>query len=153
MTDPIGYPNISRFRLVDMFTACNTPTLKNSIISSFSQPRSRLRVVIATVAFGMGIDCPNVRQVIHWGPPSDPEMYIQETGRDGQLSFATLYYNRQDIAFSFMEKEIVEYCKNTETCRRQILFCNFEPNKDKSDGCACCDLCAVHCECIHCSFD
>ena len=32
MTDPIGYPNISRFRLVDMFTACNTPTLKNSII-------------------------------------------------------------------------------------------------------------------------
>ncbi len=35
-----------------------------------------LHVVIATVAFGMGIDCPDVREVIHWGVPEDAEMYV-----------------------------------------------------------------------------
>uniref|UniRef100_A0A1X7V9H4 Uncharacterized protein n=1 Tax=Amphimedon queenslandica TaxID=400682 RepID=A0A1X7V9H4_AMPQE len=105
------------------------------------QMESRMGVVIATVAFRLGTDCPNVCKETGWA------------GQDGQLSFATLCYNGQDISFAFMEKEIVEYCKNTETCRQQLLFCNFEANKDEPDGCACCDLCALHCECIHCSFD
>ena len=155
ITDPVGHPNIARFRLIDKFTASNTPALKNAIVASFSKPQSRLRVVIATVAFGMGIDCPNVRQVIHWGPPSDLEMYIQETGRagrDGQLSFASLYYNRRDISFSFMEPEVVAYCNNAQMCRREILFSNFEHNEDKPMGCSCCDLCAIHCSCIKCQF-
>ena len=49
-----------------------------------------LRVVIATVAFGMGIDCPDVREVIHWGVPEDAEMYVQENGRGGGLCHAIL---------------------------------------------------------------
>ena len=53
-----------------------------------------LRVVIATIAFGMGLDCPNVRRIIHWGPSNDVEAYIQETGRagrDGESAEALLY--------------------------------------------------------------
>ena len=56
---------------------------------------SCLRVVIATVAFGMGLDSPNIRRIIHWGAPADTESYIQETGRagrDGEQSLAKLYY-------------------------------------------------------------
>ncbi len=49
-----------------------------------------LHVVIATVAFGMGIDCPDVREVIHWGVPEDAEMYVQESGRGGGLCHAIL---------------------------------------------------------------
>jgi len=49
----------------------------------FSKP-SHLRVVIATVAFGMGIDCKNVHQIVHIGAPEDVESYIQATGRAGQ---------------------------------------------------------------------
>ena len=49
----------------------------------FSIPHSTLRVVVATIAFGMGIDCPNVRRVIHWGPSTDVELYLQETGHAG----------------------------------------------------------------------
>ena len=50
-------------------------------------------MVIATIAFGMGIDCPDVRQIAHVGMPDDTESYIQETGRarrDGNLGLATL---------------------------------------------------------------
>ncbi len=39
---------------------------------------------MATVAFGMGLDCPNVRRIIHWGPSTDVEQYVQETGRAGR---------------------------------------------------------------------
>ena len=54
---------------------------------------SPLRIVCAMVAFGMGLDCTDVCQVIHVGAPDDVESYIQETGRgshDGNLSLVTL---------------------------------------------------------------
>ncbi len=47
-------------------------------------------IIIATIAFGMGVDCPDVRQVIHWGTPEDAEMYVQ--GQVGMASFVVLYY-------------------------------------------------------------
>ena len=92
MMDPIGYPDISRFRLMDMFTACTSVDVKENIVKSFTQPEGRLRIIVATVAFGMGMDCSNVQRIIHWGPPSDVESYVQETGRDGQVSHAVLYF-------------------------------------------------------------
>ena len=82
------------FRLVDMFTACTTPVVKETILQSFCNSSRILPVVIATVAFGMGLDCPNVRRVIHWGPSADIEQYLQETGRagrDGLPSSTTLF--------------------------------------------------------------
>ena len=45
---------------------------------------SQLCVVICTAAFGLGVNSPDVSQVIHWGPPSDIEEYMQQTGRAGQ---------------------------------------------------------------------
>ena len=59
------------------------PILKSrvSLVTFFF---TNVRVVIATVAFGMGIDCPDVRQVVHLGPPEDVEAYILEVGRAGQ---------------------------------------------------------------------
>ena len=74
-----------------MYHSCTDSVLKETISDLFSK-KSHLRIVVATVAFGMGIDCPDVRQVIH-GPPEDLESYIQETGRaglDGNQSLAVL---------------------------------------------------------------
>ena len=67
-----------------MFTACTILSVKDAILESFCKSDGILRVVIVTVAFGMGLDCPNVRRVMHWGPSSDIEQYVQETGRGGR---------------------------------------------------------------------
>ena len=59
----------------------------------------RLRVIVATNAFGMGIDKPDVRSVIHYGPPDSPEAYFQEAGRggrDGAMSFGIMLYQPTD---------------------------------------------------------
>jgi len=58
------------------------------------------RVMVCTNAFGMGIDKPDVRLVIHWDVPDNPEEYFQEAGRGGRdekKSFAVLLYNTSDI--------------------------------------------------------
>lgn len=59
-----------------------------------------LHIVIGTIAFGMGLDCPDVRQVLHWGASHDIELYIQETGRcgrDGYMANAVLLHSEASI--------------------------------------------------------
>ena len=90
----MGAPDNSRYRLGDMYTACTRKDVKEEILSSFPKKNSKLRNIVATVAFGMGLDCPDVRRIIHWGPHEDIEMYLQETGRagrDGSQACAILY--------------------------------------------------------------
>ena len=75
--------------------------MKEEILCRLSLETSTLRVVFATVAFGMGVDIHNVRQIVHIGPPHTIREYFQETGRagrDGESSKAILYYNNRDIA-------------------------------------------------------
>ena len=151
MTDPIGYPDISRFRLVDMFSACTSVDVKEDIVKSFAKPEGRLRIIVATVAFGMGMDCSNVRRIIHWGPPSDIESYVQETGRagrDGQVAHAVLYFSNKDLGLGDMEDNMKDYCHNDLKCRRYSLFQDFDSyDGSRPAGCLCCDICATSCCC------
>ena len=86
-TEPSGAPvQRPQNRMVDMFNSGTQQEVKDHIITSFKNPISSLRIVIATIAFGLGIDCPNVRQVVHFGLPEDVESYVQHTGHAGRDS-------------------------------------------------------------------
>jgi ATP-dependent DNA helicase RecQ len=80
----------------------------------------RTRIIVSTNAFGMGIDKPEVRFVVHMDLPDSPEAYFQEAGRggrDGKLAYAILLYNDSDktkieqrIESSFPEIEEIKRC-------------------------------------------
>ena len=120
--------------------------------------RDELDIVVATVAFGMGINKPNVRFVVHYDLPKNIESYYQETGRagrDGLPAEALLMFDPADIMrVRYMveqteneQQQRVEMHKlNTmvafaeaQTCRRQVLLNYFGEFNDKP--CGNCDIC------------
>ena len=120
--------------------------------------RDDLQIVVATVAFGMGIDKPNVRFVVHYDLPKNLESYYQETGRagrDGLPAEALLLFGYGDIAIS---RGLIEKGSNPEqkrieihklnamvafaesgTCRRRALLGYFGETLGKD--CGNCDIC------------
>lgn len=124
--------------------------------------RDEIPVIVATVAFGMGINKPNVRFVIHYDLPKSLEQYYQEigrAGRDGEAAHALLLYSEGDISkIRFFMKEktglelkaaeaqlaaMVDYAES-RICRRKVLLAYFgEKAREGSTGnAACCDICA-----------
>jgi ATP-dependent DNA helicase RecQ len=99
--------------------------------------QDRVAIVVATSAFGMGIDKADVRQVIHWGPPRTLEAYYQEAGRagrDGARAECTILWNSSDFAWGECDPAMRRYVE-ARTCRRCMLLAYFGETGIRCGGC------------------
>ena len=84
-------------RLVDIFTSVSTTSMREMLLEEYCKTDTNLRLLIATNAFGLGVDCSDIERVINWGSPSTLEELVQESGRagrDGRQAIAVLYPRR-----------------------------------------------------------
>ena len=145
--------------LVAMFHRSSIQRNKEHVLKNFPKNNSITRIVVATSAFGMGINIPDVRYVLHWGTPRTMESFFQESGRggrDGLQSNSVIYYHPINLRVKMTDKELIQYCKDDNMCRRKRLISYFTPSIEMIPSTCphlCCDVCCVNCKCGQCPIN
>ena len=136
--------------IVELYFSNSARTSQEELLKDFPSTDSTIRCLVTTVAFGMGVDIPDVRNVVHWGPSENVLAYWQEVGRcsrDSAPGNAHLYVFPRSLAKNLVDKNMFDLV-NTKTCyRKAILEFLFVQGMDKetiltaSNRKGCCVIC------------
>ena len=135
--------------LVEMFHAGTPDSVKEHILSNITSQEGHIRILICTIAFGMGVDCQYITRVVHFGGSKCMESYLQEcgrAGRNGQLSSCYLLHNGMLLRHS--GESVKDYVLNSN-CRQKEIGSMFPKGIPEYavKGCHCCDVCSNDCTC------
>ena len=133
--------------LIGIYHSLTLKKYKERLIHAF-KVGGTIRVAITTSALSMGINFPDVRYIIHWGPPRNMTDYHQESGRAGRdgknADVLTVYHGQQ---LSFCEEEVKTFVKTTD-CYRVAAYMPFDGKiVPLQPSHACCSNCAKYCAC------
>jgi len=126
--------------MVDMYMSSTSERKKKQVALEFKKANSEIRLLIATSAFGLGVDCKKIFRVIHLNPPRSFDDYVQQVGRasrDGSLSFGLLLADHD----SKCDTEMKTYMALTAGCRRKHLARIYFMEHRTVAPRDCCDLC------------
>ena len=101
------------------------PVSERKIPRDFISPNSFVRVLVTTIAFGMGVSVKDVREVFHWGPPSSLLGYWQEVGRcarDGLPGRATMFLPSRSIDRRIVDEAMINLIRDKTMCIRRATM-------------------------------
>ena len=133
-----------------MYHANTHINIKEKVLKSLTKNDGDTRVVICTSTLGCGVDCSDIKFVLHFGPPHNLIDYVQHIGRAGRASeadcHAVLYIYPQFVKIS---DDVKEYF-NSNSCLRKRLFNPFSESieiESLSPKQQCCNICSQSCSC------
>lgn len=154
--EPLRAECLARNRLFTQFHAQYPEHEREQIVHGLVKGTSKIRVIFTTIAFGIGLDIPNIRQVVHIGVPYIMEQYFQEAGRagrDGLSAKSHIYYNSYDISKGKKQlSQVMRDYVQARKCKREIIldYFGFQVPARNDALHNCCDYHQHICSCEDC---